>query len=58
MPKDTTKKKNKKGTAEPFVIPPVPNRPQQCNRASPVMIYDYDETQRETLKHTHIFVCL
>ncbi|CAO3620882.1 unnamed protein product [Mucor hiemalis] len=30
MPKDTTKKKSKKDS-EPFVIPPVPTRPQQCH---------------------------
>ncbi|KAG2199224.1 hypothetical protein INT47_010599 [Mucor saturninus] len=31
MPKELTPKKNKKVPAEPFVIPPVPTKPQQCH---------------------------
>lgn len=32
MPKELTPKKNKKVPAEPFVIPPVPTKPQQCKK--------------------------
>lgn len=34
MSEESPRKKSKKGNAQPIEIPPIPNRPQQCNEVN------------------------